>query len=356
MPELRALTSLRGIAAWFVVLFHLRMSIAPSLPEGVLAVLGKGYLAVDLFFVLSGFVIGLSYADRLRDGGLAGAPAFLIRRVARIWPLHLAMLGFAAALALLLALTGRDTSDYPWHELPFHLLLVQNWWTTPDLSWNEPAWSISCELAAYLVFPLFVLAVDWRRPSVWALVAAIAGLALALHALFAGLGHARLGDAIPLLGVPRCLLAFAIGTATCALWQRRCAPWVAVAVAAALALAWSLGAPETLVVVPLWAALILTLASAKVRPLEGRWIHLLGELSYATYLSHFLLFRLFKLLFVSDASDMPLWQAGVFMVLLVPISAALYFWWERPAQRWINGRFASKRSPPTPAELFPRSS
>ena len=52
MSELRALTSARGIAAWLVVLYHIRASIA-GLPHGVEAVFAKGYLAVDFFFLLS---------------------------------------------------------------------------------------------------------------------------------------------------------------------------------------------------------------------------------------------------------------------------------------------------------------
>ncbi|MFA6608003.1 MAG: acyltransferase, partial [Sphingomonas sp.] len=62
--ELRALTGARGIAAWLVVLYHIRLSVA-GLPQGVVAVLAKGYLAVDFFFLLSGFVIWLSWGERL---------------------------------------------------------------------------------------------------------------------------------------------------------------------------------------------------------------------------------------------------------------------------------------------------
>ena len=93
-PELRALTSMRGIAAWFVVLYHIRLSVA-GLPDAVVAVLAKGYLAVDFFFLLSGFVIWLAWHDRLRTGGLSRVPAFLLKRIARIWPLHLFLLGAA---------------------------------------------------------------------------------------------------------------------------------------------------------------------------------------------------------------------------------------------------------------------
>jgi peptidoglycan/LPS O-acetylase OafA/YrhL len=63
--ELRPLTSARGIAAWYVVLYHIRESAAGTLPQSVIDIFAKGYLAVDFFFVLSGFVIWLNYRSLL---------------------------------------------------------------------------------------------------------------------------------------------------------------------------------------------------------------------------------------------------------------------------------------------------
>ena len=167
MTELRQLTGARGIAAWAVVLYHLRQSIE-GLPAPVEAVFAKGYLAVDFFFLLSGFVIWLAWHDRIAGA----APRFWQKRIARIVPLHLAMLAFAVALALLAAARGRPDPAFPWAELPLHLLLVQAWGTIGALHWNDPAWSISAELAAYLLVPLLIRGVDWRRWSTPALIAA----------------------------------------------------------------------------------------------------------------------------------------------------------------------------------------
>jgi peptidoglycan/LPS O-acetylase OafA/YrhL len=72
--HLDALTGLRGIAAWLVVLYHIRLSLVSILPPGVIAVLARGYLAVDLFFVLSGFVMWYNYAAPLASGGPAPPP------------------------------------------------------------------------------------------------------------------------------------------------------------------------------------------------------------------------------------------------------------------------------------------
>ena len=343
-PELRALTAVRGIAAWFVVLYHIRLSIAGLSPDWV-AVFAKGYLAVDFFFLLSGFVIALSWGDRIRRDRWAAVPGFLRKRIARIWPLHLVMLAFAVALALLFVATGRAEPDnYPFAQLPLHVLLLHNWGFTDRLSWNVPSWSISAELGAYLLFPLLALALDWRRLPVAAVVAAIAVLCLLLHAIMTAGGALTLGQDIARFGLLRCLIEFTVGTALCALWQRwRAAPARpaagAAVVALCLALLWWFGLPETLAVPLLFATLLLLLAltsGLRHNPLDGAALHYLGEISYATYLGHFLLWIAFKLAFVSDPRAVSPPMIAAFLLLVLASSVMLYHGIERPAQRWIN--------------------
>ena len=338
MTELRALTSARGAAAWIVVLYHIRGAFT-GMPPAVSRVLGKGYLAVDFFFLLSGFVIWLTWHDRLRAGGVAAIPHFLHKRIARIWPLHLTMLAAAAALALSLAATGRSDPAFPAAELPLHLLLVQNWGLTGALSWNDPAWSISCEVAAYLLFPWLAIAIDWRKLPTLALVTAAGGLLFALSWIMRD--QPTLGADIPRFGLARCLIEFTTGTIVAALWLRGARGSVA---AAALAgTAWYMGAPETLCAPVTFAALLLMLARIAVRPYPPRRhaghaervIHYLGEISYATYLSHFLLWKAFKLAFVRPG-QIPPTHIAIYLVLVFVASAGLYRYVERPAQRRIN--------------------
>ena len=344
--ELRALTGVRGIAAWGVVAYHTRFAPA-GLPESVVGVLAKGYLAVDFFFLLSGFVIWMSWGERLRSGGLAQVPEFLRRRVARIWPLHLAMLGFGIALAGLFAVTGRsDPQMFPLPELPLHLLLVQNWGFTDALAWNDPAWSISAELGAYLLFPLVAFTLDWRRVPGWGCVTAIGALLGTLHAIFASAGPATLGTDITRFGLVRCVLEFAAGGAVCGLWlQTRAAPRGPALVSGCTALAIGgatlAGAlPETLGVPLAFAAGLLALAltsEARGNPLSSRPLHWLGEISYATYLSHYLLWFAFKLALVEDPRDVPPPLMLLYGAIVLLASAGLYHGLEKPAQRMING-------------------
>ena len=275
--HLDALTGLRGIAAWLVVLYHIRLSLTDLLPAAMIAVLARGYLAVDLFFILSGFVLWYNYAPRLRAGGLPEAGLFLWRRFARIWPLHALILsGFVVFAALLIA-TGRDAAAYPFAQLPLHLLLVQNWGFTDRLAWNDPAWSISTEMAASLLFPLVVLAAPWERLRTAALLAIAAAL-LAGIALWFGAHHeTRLGADIPRLGLLRCLFEFALGNVMCLLWLQ----WRERPRAAALPLAaggligiagLALALPETLFVPATFLAGLLALALGR-----GPLIGLLGS-------------------------------------------------------------------------------
>ncbi len=354
--ELKALTGARGIAAWLVVLFHLRF-LMPGI-GGAWGPMKYGYLAVDFFFVLSGFVIWMTYADRIRAGGLAAIPDFLKRRLARVWPLHLFMLGVAMAFALAIAALGHaEWSQYPPTELPLHILLLQNWGFTDKLAWNIPAWSISCEFAAYLLFPFLAFAVDWRKLPTVALLAAALACAAFLYAVFALTGATVLGQEILSIGVLRCLGEFALGTIVCALWQRwRDRPWLPVTAAALLGTA--LVAAQAADLVPQTAALPLAFATLVLvlaltsgicgNPFELAPIHYLGEISYATYLGHWMLWMGFKLAFVHDA-DMGWPRFALFVAMTLVASVLLYHFVERPAQRWINRLRLPAGTKPQPA-------
>lgn len=358
--HLDALTGIRGIAAWLVVLYHIRMSLTGLLPAPGIAVLAKGYLAVDLFFILSGFVLWYNYAPRLRAGGLAEAGPFLWRRIARIWPLHLLILGLFVVFALTLLATGRDASFYPFAELPLHVLLVQNWGFTPELRWNDPAWSISTELAAYLLFPLIVLVAKWERLPTSALLASSLVIVTAIPLYFWADGDTSLGAEISRLGLVRCLLEFSLGNLLCLFWLRwrdsvYGAKLALAACSAILAAGFGLALPETVFVPASFATGLLALAlgrGAAVRALGGSLLRYLGEISYSTYLAHTFLWLVFKLAFVDASLQLGWVQFAGFLLVVLAASAGLYHGVEKPAQRWMNRRRPRLplRERPVPAE------
>ncbi len=356
VPQLDALTGIRGIAAWFVVLFHVRLSSQELIGPGAVAALGKFYLAVDLFFMLSGFVLWLNYGERFRAGGLRQAGPFWWKRFARIWPLHAAILSALVVFAAVLAATGRDHSAYPFGELPLHFLLIQNWGLTGALSWNDPAWSISTEMGAYLLFPLLTLGLRLDRLRLPALAALAVLICAGLYLYFWLNGETSLGKGITELGLGRCIAEFAFGMVLCRVWQIS-AGWAGAALAAfaggAAIVAGGVGAglPETAFVPAGFALGLLALALDRgpaARLLASRPLRWLGDISYSTYLVHVPLFVLWKLLFVGESLQLGWGGLAGFLLLVLALSALLHRALELPAQRWLNAHrpgFAGRLSP-----------
>jgi peptidoglycan/LPS O-acetylase OafA/YrhL len=180
-PEIYTLTSLRGLAAIWVLLVHLQEVYKPLFPSLSLIDpwVHQGPLAVTLFFILSGYVIGMSYFERMRQPTSKQVLRFISLRFARIYPVHLfTLLG-------LLAASWNDgwpkTSNFSRSSFAENLLLVQSWAPHPVSSWNYPAWSISSEWFVYCICPLIFIALhQMKSPHIrWAaLLSCIVGTGL----------------------------------------------------------------------------------------------------------------------------------------------------------------------------------
>ncbi len=292
-----ALTGLRGVAALCVAAYHLLLpgAFLTGMPARLL---GRSYLCVDLFFVLSGFVLARGHGGDTshRPAGMGG---FIRRRLARIYPLYalilLSRLGYTVWRYGSFDLPRpwiAAPMDHPWRAIPANLLLVQSWGVAPSIT--GPAWSVSTEWAAYCAFPLLAWPMLQASRAV-----ALAGAAAAAALVVAAASHGALDawdgrHAGPLL---RCIGGFTLGLG---LW--RLSGWQPAArlaarsgwgwcVCAALAAAWALGAPD-LAVYPLLPALVLVLAcggGGPARLLRTPGAVWLGEVSYAIYLLHIFL-------------------------------------------------------------------
>ncbi|WP_125484374.1 acyltransferase family protein [Edaphobacter aggregans] len=148
--QFSSLETLRFFASLIIVAFHYTFYIFRH-------DLFKGYLAVDLFFVLSGFVITLAYQARIHSTRSYGV--FIKKRIARLYPLHLLtlLLYLAIALAATHGMVRVDNpAKYNLHEFFANLTLTHAWGFAHGFSFNVVSWSISAEFAAYLLFPLIL--------------------------------------------------------------------------------------------------------------------------------------------------------------------------------------------------------
>ncbi|HDK9819363.1 acyltransferase [Escherichia coli] len=146
MKEIKSLTGIRGIAALYVVLYHTVGSI----------IFPNGYLAVDLFFILSGFIMCVVYNDSFNDSiTIKDYTNFMLHRFARIYPLYI----FLVALAIIAfyAFGKHFTAK----EILSNILLIQNLGLSKSIV--GPSWSVSVEFILYLFFPfVFFLCSKFR--------------------------------------------------------------------------------------------------------------------------------------------------------------------------------------------------
>src|SRR5690349_9502171 len=148
LGEIAPLTAIRGFAALWVVGHHLTAIWYPDSTGPMQTLFLTGYAAVDMFFVLSGFILATVY----RGLTASGTPLFFLRRLCRVYPLHLSIMA-ALALAAVAAPLFRGSSARPWAQFAWVSLMLQSY-VLPESTWNPPSWSIGVELLCYALFPL----------------------------------------------------------------------------------------------------------------------------------------------------------------------------------------------------------
>ena len=216
MPHLKTLDSWRGIGALVVVLHHFPGYGYMMQNDFV----RNSYPLVDFFFTLSGFVIAANYLDRINDRAAAGR--FMWLRLGRIYPLHLAtFLAFfvfelvkaGAAYASTGGIGDAFTGDKTLPRALSNVFMLHSLGLHNDVSWNRPAWSISCEMVAYLAFAGMTLwgGRKWRFP-LYAL--AFVGSMIILM-LFSRSWFVPTAD----LGAFRCLAGFIAGVFCFKAWN-----------------------------------------------------------------------------------------------------------------------------------------
>ena len=360
------LDALRGLCALLVVFFHLPVSSHIH----ALPLTRHGYLFVDFFFVLSGFVIAHAYGGRLasvRDVG-----PFIAKRLGRVWPLHAVMLAVFIGLELCRLWFHFDSAppfvrDRSVEAIFTNLLLIQSFNIHDYLTWNGPAWSISVEMGAYVLFAaLMVLAP--RRFVPLSLVIVVAGALIVLN--FAP----RFMNTTYNFGFPRAAYGFFLGCLVHRVWRMTpptfspvVASWLQAACLIVVGVYVSYAEGPWTVAAPLFfAASIWIFAEERglvSRALSVRPMLALGHWSYSIYMVHMFLITI-MLIVARKTSFMPggrridfgsIWLNDLFALavigVIVGVSVLTYRFIEIPGRDTVNAWLARRTSKsPKPAE------
>jgi peptidoglycan/LPS O-acetylase OafA/YrhL len=291
MKQITDLTCCRALFAAWVFAYHvnLQADYAPTL-GAVGTLVRHGSMGVDGFFILSGMILAYAHPDL--SPKLSEAWRFWVKRLVRIYPVHIAMILLFCILlgsAWLMHLHPRDPSRFSGAELARHIVLIHAWGASDRWAWNYPSWSISAEWAGYLLFP-FLWMLLRRQNGI--------GLALVLPLTFLGVVFARIlahAQNLSLTydgGLIRFFPEFIAGIAILPLlscWRTQVNGNAVALCGTAGAVAGTLYGSEVATVVALWFMLAgLLLAARQGRAaLLGRLpaLRWLGEISYSYYMS-----------------------------------------------------------------------
>ncbi|HZY78438.1 MAG TPA: acyltransferase [Cyclobacteriaceae bacterium] len=373
---LTSLTPLRGIAALFVIIFHCDLFLGGGggllISRETSPLLTKGYLMVDFFFVLSGFIMGYVYFKSFEENGMGSFRKFIVARFARIYPLHVFTFIWVLVIYAVANLTGTYHEDWVsklgnnlW-AIPSQLLLVHSMhlhnWTT----WNGPSWSISVEWWVYMLFPTLVFLMMKTNALKKVLVLLVAWAGMWLIVLWI-----RPTNPLPLpfpippqytldvtadFGFLRCLFEFAWGVVFYQLfrsdWGRRIVSGTSffLAMVAVMFVCMHFDVYDTFTVIT-FPFIILSAAyntTGVNRFFQWRPMQVMGDLSFSMYLTHFPVFGTVASVITAVfgvqqgfSTAMGWFICFVWIVLTLLVSAVTYKYIELPCRNWINERLGS---------------
>ncbi len=352
---LPALTGLRAFAAANIVFFHFGN---PAWFGPLAPMMSNGYVGVDFFFILSGFILTYNYTDRQAQGRFR-VREFWQTRLTRLYPIY--ALGLLISLPILQLEWHYQTRAHFWQGLILTPLMLQGMSPLLATFWNTPAWTLSCEVIFYLLFP-WLLTLRWPRRSrrklalllglLWMAALVLPLTYMALHpdgiapinrysngywlraikltplphvpAFLFGIVLAQLNDSLRLSDKMR--FALAIGSLMmifAALQQGDRLPFLLT---------------HNGLLAPLFGAMILGLAGS--HPLTSflsfRPLVVIGEASYCLYILHFNLWRWIHTTGLLTTLHIARWDPWISYLLLELAALAAYRWVEQPGRGWMQ--------------------
>ncbi|GAB7071070.1 acyltransferase family protein [Mycolicibacterium hodleri] len=385
--EIKALSGLRIVAALWVVMFHFRPLLqmaSPPLYDSLKPILDCGAQGVDLFFILSGFVLTWNYLERMGDRWSTRATLhFLWLRLARVWPLYLVTMHLAALWIIFTLNYG----DFPSPEAGSlnaisylrQLGMVQLWFQPffDFSSWDGPAWSISAEWLAYLLFGLLILVIHRVDRATGARGLLLLSFAATLPPLILLVGSGG-QFYTPWSWLPRIVLQFTAGALACAAVRKmrpsdrtRAAVGVVSVVLLGVivgALYWFDGHPlptirddfglVDVLFMPLVVALALGSGTLPAL-LSTRVMVYGGQVSFGLYMVHEIvhtawlwIMAQYQIPMVPSIGAKLIFAALILVSLLLGV--LLFHFVEEPARMWMR-RMVGERRPPVDLEHTPQS-
>src|SRR3954471_18652653 len=360
------LDALTGLRFWFAFLVVLHHSLQHWFGPRVYPVADFGYIGVDFFFVLSGFVLTWSWRPDVP------ARRFWWNRVARIWPLHLTTL-------LLAVVFVADQINHPGAlGTVANLLLLQAWVPSDKVyfGYNAVAWSLSCEVFFYLAFPWLVKAIavmsTQRRR---ALIGAVIGLLLLYPGVFSLTiaphdfsGWEWTTYVAPLWRLGEFVVGIVAALAVRDGWRPRMRGWQALVVACTLAGGllddgMMRGSLRNRPLVEVAGLLVVALGlgclaadelDGRRRLLASRPMVALGAASYALYLCHALLYGWLVARWSGTGDGIVRvmgWSA--YVALAVAVAFGLHHLIEVPCERWLRHLRRGTLDRRAPAVAYP---
>jgi peptidoglycan/LPS O-acetylase OafA/YrhL len=364
------LTPLRGIAALWIVVFHFSEIVAKFVSTNYSLLVAKGYLMVDLFFIMSGFIITHVYQKKFQSGLLSkNFRDFIVARFARVYPLHFFTL---VLLILLVAPSGAWNPVQDPAAISTNLLLIHSFGIHKIFTWNVPSWSISAEWWAYMVFPALVIFMYRKK-----------GLATVLLFLFVVLAYLAIMFWIPRAnifdpsapprknldvtfdyGYLRGLAGFISGMLLYRLYEeglfrkifQKDISTVLVILLAILSM--HIGLNDGLTII-LFVAIVFAFAlnNGKVNIIcNMRLPQYLGKISYSIYLMQifplipvFAGLKLPGLVYANQSATTGFWTGAgyclIYMIMVTGLASLTYYTIEKPCRKFINRKWGKEAMP-----------
>ena len=347
LKEIKSLTGIRGLAAIYVIIYHWNAEIFQKkqlvINHFLSVFVNHGYLSVDLFFVLSGFVLSLSSSARFGDHvSRDDYKSFMYKRFSRIFPLYICI----TILYFLLFHLGSIAN------LIANFTLLQG--ITPYLNASiiPPGWSLTNEWITYLFFP-FLFCFIWKmRRNAWVLILAslllLITISIVRSPVFNWMNYSTLKDIHgfnPIISFTRgpasllrAIAAYLLGIFAYLRYKKNKERSVFLKFLILPLFVLCFFDKSDILIILLMPFLVLYITERNIlsRFLSTKVIYFLGLISYSLYVNHYLFIKTY-----SKISNMAGVDNGIFSFCYVLIgtlvfSTITYYIIEKPAMRFLK--------------------